>query len=245
MRGSERTMSNLKTLLIMALFVSTDLVAVTLNISVSDANGHKVKDAIVYVENNGVITQPSAAHATQPPVIMDQIGRQFNPHILAIRTGQQVHFPNSDSIQHHVYSFSPTKAFELQLYKSNDTQIMQFNDAGVVELGCNIHDWMIGYIFVSPTRWFAQTNTAGHAKLDLSGMVFSALAKNNATDIKKDITLRVWHPALDINDIKHTYTISLVDPKANNDPFPIHLKHTDFSQYAFPSELDDEFAEYE
>lgn len=238
-------MSNLKALLVMVLFISNSLAAVALNISVSDAKGQDVEGAIVYVVNNNTHTQPLAANSDHNAVIMDQIGRQFNPHILAVHSGQKVRFPNSDSIQHHVYSFSPTNAFELQLYRSNDTQIMRFNNTGVVELGCNIHDWMLGYIFVSPTPWFAQTDPEGKATLDLSGMELSAAAKNDAADNKEEIALQIWHPVLDGDELKHIYKISLVDYKANDKQFSIHLAHTDFSEYELPSEIDDEFAEYE
>jgi hypothetical protein len=112
---------------------------------------------------------------------MDQVNTQFFPHILAVQKGTQVRFPNSDSIKHHVYSFSPAKVFELQLYKGLQADPLLFSKNGAVELGCNVHDWMLGYIFVVDTPYFTKTNANGEALISVS---------------KGDYVLQVWHPRI-------------------------------------------------
>jgi hypothetical protein len=77
-----------------------------------------------------------------------------------------VKFPNSDSVSHHVYSFSPTKPFELGLYKGNVYPPVVFDKPGIVVVGCNIHDSMLGYIRVVDTPYFAVTNEQGVALID-------------------------------------------------------------------------------
>jgi hypothetical protein len=85
------------------------------------------------------------------------------PYVTVIQTGTTVTFPNRDPILHHVYSFSPAKPFEIKLYTGKSPVEVVFDKPGVVTLGCNIHDWMIGYIAVVPTPWFAKTDAAGTA----------------------------------------------------------------------------------
>jgi plastocyanin len=97
--------------------------------------------------------------------IMDQVNKQFLPRILVVQKNTQVRFPNSDSIKHHVYSFSPAKVFELQLYKGLNADPLLFSKTGVVELGCNVHDWMLGYIYVVDTPYFAKTDSNGTLSL--------------------------------------------------------------------------------
>jgi hypothetical protein len=80
--------------------------------------------------------------------------------------GSKVHFPNSDHIRHQVYSFSAARKFELPLYGGTDAPPVVFDKPGVVVLGCNIHDWMVGYIYVSETPFFATTQAAGTATLE-------------------------------------------------------------------------------
>jgi len=96
---------------------------------------------------------------------MDQKNRMFIPHVLAVQTGTAVRFPNSDDIRHHVYSFSPAKPFQLPLYKGTPANPVVFDKAGVVTLGCNIHDQMSAFIIVVDTPYFERTGGDGHATL--------------------------------------------------------------------------------
>jgi hypothetical protein len=91
-----------------------------------------------------------------------------------------VGFPNKDKVRHHVYSFSSAKTFELKLYGQQEERTVTFDKAGVVALGCNIHDSMIGYIYVADTPFAAKTNAAGEAMI--RGLPAGAG------------TLTVWHP---------------------------------------------------
>lgn len=119
-----------------------------------------------------------------PPetVRMVQANRQFDPFILPVPVGVPVEFPNRDDTAHHVYSFSPIGSFELPLYKGDAPRPVVFERPGVVPLGCNIHDWMIGYLYVVDTPWYAQLSR-NHARLkDLPPGTWE---------------ISIWHPAID------------------------------------------------
>jgi hypothetical protein len=85
--------------------------------------------------------------------------------VSAVRVGTAVRFPNQDNIRHHVYSFSPAKKFELPLYKGSEAAPVVFDRPGLVVLGCNIHDWMVGYLYVLETPWFGRTDAEGRVVL--------------------------------------------------------------------------------
>ena len=91
-------------------------------------------------------TLASTPQREEEPAIMNQIDKQFAPHVLVVQSGTDISFPNADNLFHHVYSFSPTKQFELKLYKEFTAEPLRFEQAGIVDIGCNIHDWMLGYI---------------------------------------------------------------------------------------------------
>ena len=80
--------------------------------------------------------------------VVEQRDRQFAPHVLAIPPGSTVAFPNFDGIYHDVFSISPTKKFDVGLYKDGDTRDVKFEKSGLVRLGCNIHAKMSSYIVV-------------------------------------------------------------------------------------------------
>jgi hypothetical protein len=121
---------------------------------VVDAAGRPLADAFVFA--------PDLPPPTKPPaVVMDQIGKEFVPHVLAVPAGTEVRFPNHDGIHHHVYSFSRAKTFELPLYKGEEAPPVRFDTPGVVKVGCNIHDWMSGVILVVPSAYVARTGADG------------------------------------------------------------------------------------
>src|SRR5258706_7958099 len=133
--------------------------AATLQVGVKDAPGKPLQDTVVYAI-------AGASHDMRPPkspVAVEQVDREFVPYVTVIQTGTTATFPNRDPILHHVYSFSPAKPFEIKLYTGKSPVEVVFDKPGVVTLGCNIHDWMIGYIAVVPTPWFAKTDAAGTA----------------------------------------------------------------------------------
>lgn len=155
---------------------SASALAAALEVRVRDASGKPVADAVVYAMS---AAGPLEARGAKP-VEIQQVDREFAPYVSALQTGTPVIFPNRDPIQHHVYSFSPAKVFEIKLYSGKPPGAIVFDKPGVVALGCNVHDWMIGYILVVSTPHFATTGAAGTARLrDLPAGGYE---------------LRVWHP---------------------------------------------------
>jgi len=134
---------------------------------------------------------------SQPESIaLDQKSREFIPHVLAIRTGTPVFFPNSDDVRHHVYSFSQAKRFEIKLYSGTPKKPVLFNKPGLVALGCNIHDWMLGFVFVTDAPHFTKTDASGHWSLNLP---------------EDDYQIELWHPdaAADFGGSKETLHVVL------------------------------------
>lgn len=135
--------------------------AASLEIEVRDASGAPVADAAVYAVPG---TGPMDARGPRT-VSIEQVEREFIPYVTVLQTGTAVSFPNRDPILHHVYSFSSAKSFEIRLYAAGNSPEVLFDKAGVVTLGCNIHDWMIAYIVVVPTPYFGRTDRAGIVRL--------------------------------------------------------------------------------
>lgn len=135
-----------------------------LEVTVVDRDGEPVSGAAVAVTPADGSAPPPAP--TAEPAVMSQADREFRPHVLVVQKGARVRFPNHDDVNHHVYSFSSAKRFELELYKGNPYPPLAFEHTGIVTLGCNIHDDMLGYIVVVDTPWFAKTGTDGGARFD-------------------------------------------------------------------------------
>jgi plastocyanin len=164
-----------------ALGLAGPALAGDLTVEVRDLAGRPVRDAVVMVRPT------SGVPAGRPlkmsgPMVMAQQNVSFQPYVLIAPVGSSVSFPNKDKVRHHVYSFSAAKKFELKLYGKDETRSVTFDKPGPVSLGCNIHDSMIAYIYVTDTPYAAKSGADGIA------VVRDAPAGG--------ATLLVWHPDL-------------------------------------------------
>lgn len=153
--------------------------AADLTVTVKGDDGAPLADAVVLVHPASGSGPASAIHYAWPTTMVQQ-NIAFNPYVLIVPVGSTVGFPNRDKVRHHVYSFSAAKKFELKLYGQQEERSVTFDRTGVVALGCNIHDSMIGYIYVADTPYAAKTDATGT-------VVIHGLPGGGGT-------LSVWHP---------------------------------------------------
>src|SRR5579872_569742 len=129
---------------------ASSLVAAPLSVRVVDASGRPVRDAVVTLYPAGAAGR---APRSSGRFVITQQNMQFHPFLTIIPVGADVSFPNLDSTKHHVYSFSPAKKFELKLFARDQSRTVHFDKAGVVALGCNIHDQMSAFVVVTDSAW--------------------------------------------------------------------------------------------
>jgi plastocyanin len=150
--------------------------AAPLHLSFVSFDGKGVGGTVVTLRSSNLsrpLAKPTAA-------VLDQVDRQFVPNVLVIPAGSQVVFPNSDSVSHQVYSFSPAKKFQLPLYRGKPYPPVLFDREGVVTIGCNIHDQMRAYVYVVEAQYYGRTDSTG---------VWSA------NDVEPgEYRVEIWHP---------------------------------------------------
>jgi len=160
-----------------AVFVAPDYAASTVRAELVGVAGEPVEDAVVFLLP--LSAQKLSGHPPLPASV-EQHDREFVPYVTVVQTGAAVRFPNQDPIRHHVYSFSKPKKFEIKLYAGDAPDPIVFDKPGVVTMGCNVHDWMLGYVFVVDTPWFGKTAASGLAHIDDVG--------------DGEYEARIWHP---------------------------------------------------
>ena len=165
--------------------------------------GEVVTDAVV-----SLIPLEGAVPAVAPgaKVEIEQAGQEFEPYVTVVQSGTRVVFPNRDNVQHHVYSLSKAKKFELPLYNPGQQESLVFEVPGLVTVGCNIHDWMISHLVVVPTPWFGKSNAQGAVKLTAPAGRYR---------------LELWHPRL---GTPLTREVVLADATPAHEDFTLTLK---------------------
>ena len=136
--------------------------AAGLGVAVADRDGKPVEDAAVYLEPIDVKAPPLKPRSVE----IEQKDRRFSQLMTVIQVGQGIHFPNRDSVRHHVYSLSQAKLFEIKLYSGVPSNPVVFDKPGSVVLGCNIHDRMVSYVHVVDTPWFGKSDASGRARIE-------------------------------------------------------------------------------
>jgi plastocyanin len=121
--------------------------------------------SVVYLDAAGKTFPPPPQHP-----VMDQKGLMFQPHIMVVQVGTTVDFLNSDSVQHNVFwpSVGGDKkaGHNLGTWPKGDKRSFKFDKPGAASLLCNVHPEMAGYIIVSPSPYFAETDASGDYKID-------------------------------------------------------------------------------
>ncbi len=165
--------------LIVAATVPAD--AADIAVSVRDQDGNAAIDAVVSVWPADRRALPSS---TSQPHVIDQRDEAFVPFVTVMRRGDTLSFKNSDRTRHHVYSFSQLKPFEMVLNPGETSQALKLEQSGVAAIGCNIHDKMLAYAFVTDTPWTAQTDAKGQGTI--------------ANLPKGKYRVEVWHPRMEM-----------------------------------------------
>jgi plastocyanin len=137
--------------------------AATLSVQVQDGAGKPLADVVVVADPEAGVALPRYLK----PGEIEQRGLKFLPLVSVVQTGSRVTFPNNDRVKHHIYSFSPAKKFDQKLYSGVAAMPQVFDKAGLVVLGCNIHDRMIAYVKVVDSPFFAKTGPDGVARIEL------------------------------------------------------------------------------
>jgi plastocyanin len=114
--------------------------------------------AVIWLKRHGGETpRPAPAKGK----VISQRNKTFIPHVLAVPVGSKVDFRNEDAIFHNVFSLSKPNDFDTGLYRQGASSSEVFKKAGPVQILCNIHSSMLGYVYVVDTPYYAQADGTG------------------------------------------------------------------------------------
>jgi plastocyanin len=199
-------MKRLATLLLAAAVLSDAATAASVRVTVLNPAGTLLADAVVMLE-------PTGARVAPKPLTSAEVGQQdkrFQPQVAVVPVGTRIDFPNRDTVRHHVYSVSEAKRFEIKLYVGRPEKPVLFDKPGVVVLGCNIHDSMIGWIVVTDTPWYGRSGPDGLVQL---------------ADVPPgSYRLRTWHPVLPAGSLGVEQAVSVAADSALTVRLPGHTR---------------------
>jgi plastocyanin len=108
--------------------------------------------------------------APKTPVVFDQNGCQYKPHVLALMVGQPYKILNSDGILHNVHALPKINtAFNRPMPATVKEVTVTFDKAEAnFPVKCDVHPWMGAFVGVFNHPFFAVTGADG--KFTISGL---------------------------------------------------------------------------
>jgi hypothetical protein len=140
-----------------------------------------MRDAVVSLFPNEVSRMPPAASRLEADKVIGQQDETFVPLVSILPVGGSIVFTNADRTMHHVYSFAPIRQFEIVLNSGEKSSGIRFDRAGIAAIGCNIHDQMISYVYVTESPWTVLTGPDGIARFELPAGAYRT---------------QLWHPEM-------------------------------------------------
>jgi plastocyanin len=135
---------------------------------------------------NAVVTISDIKKGKKPEtkkVTLDQKDCEYHPHVLAFPAGSTVEIKNPDGILHNIHSYSKINTpFNQAQPKFKKTLDVKIEKPEAVEVKCDVHGWMHGWLVATENPYFAVTDKSGSFKL---------------TDVPAgSYTVEVWHEKL-------------------------------------------------
>ena len=120
---------------------------------------------------------------TPGEVKLDQKECEYHPHVLAFPAGSTLEVLNPDGILHNIHSYSKVNSpFNFAQPKFKKTLTVKIDKPEIINIKCDVHGWMNGWLFSSDTPYYSVTDNHGSFKL---------------TDVPVGTyTLQVWHETL-------------------------------------------------
>jgi plastocyanin len=100
------------------------------------------------------------------PILMDQLGCVFQPHVVVMPVGATLRFGNSDDTNHNIHTFAKkNQPMNKQVAAGSNLEVM-LDKAEVIDVKCDVHTWMKAYVFVTDAVSYGVTAADGSFKLE-------------------------------------------------------------------------------
>jgi len=130
-------------------------------------NGQTMGNVMVYVSKGLPAGKTWPAPTT--PVVLDQNGCQYKPHVMGIQVGQPYKILNSDGVLHNIHTLPKiNRAFNAAMPATRKEAETKFDKEEIFQIKCDVHPWMSAYIGAFTHPFYSVTATDG--KFTISGL---------------------------------------------------------------------------
>jgi plastocyanin len=153
--------------------------------------GGGLQNVVVYIYTRSALdVHPDYEASAKEPAVLDNKGCRFEPHILAVRTSQELQVANSDPVGHNTNAaFVQNPGFNQMIASGSPvTLTLAKAEPMPAAVACNIHPWMKGYLVVRQDPYVGISDGKGEFEIKnipvgQHEFVFWHEAKGNMRDL--------------------------------------------------------------
>ena len=186
-----------------SILLCSSAVALELTLHLNEKKNLPLDGTIVELVGHDLVSAPQNDH------VINQINKDFDPPISIVPKGSTILLLNEDSFKHHIYSLSKGNQFDIPLFSKPSQKEVLLNNHGIVKMGCNIHDWMISYIYVNESDLVKEVSK--------SPVTFSGLSAG-------EYQVRVWNPRFRNTKLIIRHDLILADDQPNEITLDLKLR---------------------
>jgi len=127
-------------------------------------NPSRASNVVIWLTPLTASAASVADESPRPHLRLVQRNKTFEPHVIVVRVGSSVEFPNRDPFFHNVFSLFEGKRFDLGLYEAGTTRDVHFDRPGISYIFCNIHPEMSAVVVAVETPYYAISNRRGEVE---------------------------------------------------------------------------------
>ena len=186
-----------------SILLCSSAVALELTLHLNEKKNLPLDGTIVELVGHDLVSAPQNDH------VINQINKDFDPPISIVPKGSTILLLNEDSFKHHIYSLSKGNQFDIPLFSKPSQKEVLLNNHGIVKMGCNIHDWMISYVYVNESDLVKEVSK--------SPVTFSGLSAG-------EYQVRVWNPRFRNTKLIIRHDLILADDQPNEITLDLKLR---------------------
>jgi plastocyanin len=131
-------------------------------------SGQTMGNVMVYVSKG--LPPGKTYPAPKTPVVLDQNGCEYKPHVMGIQVGQTYKILNSDGILHNIHTLPKVnKSFNSAMPAERKEATTTFDkEEAIFGIKCDVHPWMNAWVGTFTHPFFTVTGPDG--KFTISGL---------------------------------------------------------------------------
>ena len=135
------------------------------------ACGSDIPNESILIDNKGIKNSVISLHGKKlkkrgGEYKLDQKKCRYEPHVITVPLDSELKIHTSDPINHNIHTYSfENDPINIMFLPGQDPYTQEMEEAEVIKVECDLHDWMRAWVVVTPNAYSAVSGDDGSFKI--------------------------------------------------------------------------------